>query len=96
MGDLAPPLIVFLVILGAVFATTMGYATHRVFGFKDEDLKKLSPSDEQEAYMRQVRKRNFSWLKRYCNSLGIQKPPVVSGRVSVFMVEGNDFVIAIA
>ena len=85
MTDLAPPLVVFLVILGAVAVTMMGYATHRVFGFKDEDSKNLNPSDEQEAYMRQVRQRNFNWLKAYCASQGIRRPRVVSSSLDLLL-----------
>jgi hypothetical protein len=83
MGGLAPVLIVFLVILGAVFLTLMGYATHRTFGIKDEDKKRLDPVDEQAVYMRQVRQRHFNWLRAYCASQGIRKPPVVRDILSL-------------
>lgn len=76
---LNPALIVFLVILGSAFLCAMGYSVHRQFGTKDEDKKRLNPVIEQEEYMRQVRKRNFNWMRNYCRHHGLRRPPAVRG-----------------
>ncbi|TID17907.1 gb [Venturia nashicola] len=72
---LSPPLVVFLVILGASFLCAMGYAVHIRFGTNDEDKSRLNPLVEQEQYMRQVRQRNFNWMRDYCRANGIRRPP---------------------
>jgi hypothetical protein len=67
---LAPALIVLLVIIGAVFAVMMGYATHRTFGFKkSEEPTQHWLSPEQDEYMRSVRTRHFQDLQDYVRSL---------------------------
>lgn len=76
---LNPALVVFLVILGSAFVCAMGYAVHIRFGTKDEDRKRLNPLIEQEEYMRQVRQRNFNWMRNYCRDHGIRRPPPVRG-----------------
>lgn len=79
---LNPALIVFLVILGAAFVVAMGYSVHIRLGAKDEDKKRLNPLMEQEAYMRQVRHRNFHRMRNYCREHGIRRPPPVRGPFS--------------
>lgn len=62
-GYLIPkPLIVLLIMMGAIFVVCMGYAIHATFGFGNNPnrLRPLSP--EQQEYMAEVRVRNMEGL----------------------------------
>ncbi|XP_014553424.1 hypothetical protein COCVIDRAFT_107720 [Bipolaris victoriae FI3] len=68
--NLAPALIIFLVILGAGGLVCCGFAIFRFYG-KDPDSEAslYNRSPEQDAYMREVRERNWSRLPQ----LGMMK-----------------------
>lgn len=58
-GALPDSVVVLLCILGAAAATTIGYAVQRTFrklDFEYADFNQKKP--DQEAYMREVRRRN--------------------------------------
>ena len=60
-SQLNAPLVVFLVIIGAGFSVTMGFAINRLFHLTDvqSDGSQLdNPSGSQRDYMRQVRLQN--------------------------------------
>ncbi|CAA9960754.1 hypothetical protein CFE70_004129 [Pyrenophora teres f. teres 0-1] len=59
--QIAPTLIVFLVILGAGALVCCGFAVYRFFGEPDDDSQ-FNRSAEQDAYMREVRERTFRTL----------------------------------
>ena len=62
-GELNAPLVVFLVIVGAAVAVTIGFAVNRLFHLTDVDVDAdTSPSDSQRDYMRQQRLRNRTYL----------------------------------
>ncbi|KAL6707479.1 hypothetical protein ACN47E_004049 [Coniothyrium glycines] len=67
---MAPSLIIFLVILGAGAMVICGFAVMRFFGGDLEDQSHWNQrTPEQDAYMREVRERNWSKLPQ----LGIQQ-----------------------
>jgi hypothetical protein len=56
------PVIVILIMLGAIFLVCCGYAVHSAFGF-GTDHNKLKPlSNAQQEYMAEVRVRNMDAL----------------------------------
>lgn len=60
--QLAPSLIIFLVILGAGALVCCGFAVFRFYGGDaQDDMQHYNRSPEQDAYMREVRER--SWAK---------------------------------
>ncbi|KAI4647637.1 uncharacterized protein J4E78_008953 [Alternaria triticimaculans] len=60
--DIAPALIIFLVILGAGALVCCGFAVYRFYGGEPEDdSRRFHRSPEQDSYMREVRER--SWRK---------------------------------
>jgi membrane protein DedA with SNARE-associated domain len=61
-GELDYNLIIFLVILGAAAAALCFYAVARIRG-NFEQPNAFQISDEQLAYMREVRERNVSYLR---------------------------------
>lgn len=69
--DIAPALIIFLVILGAGALVCCGFAVARFMGGEPEDeSSRFHRSPEQDSYMREVRER--SWRK--LPQLGMPKP----------------------
>ncbi|RMZ73097.1 hypothetical protein GMOD_00009610 [Pyrenophora seminiperda CCB06] len=60
--EIAPSLIIFLVILGAGGLVCCGFAIFRFYGGDPEDDSRFNRSAEQDAYMREVRERTFSKL----------------------------------
>ena len=60
---MAPPLIVLLCILGAGFAVCIGFAIFRFYYDHDPDSWQKR-NHEQDAYMREVRERNWLRLER--------------------------------
>jgi hypothetical protein len=69
--DIAPALIIFLVILGAGALVCCGFAVYRFYGGEPEDeSSRFHRSPEQDSYMREVRER--SWRK--LPELGMPKP----------------------
>jgi len=69
--DIAPALIIFLVILGAGALVCCGFAVYRFYGGEPEDdSRRFHRSPEQDSYMREVRER--SWRK--LPQLGMPKP----------------------
>jgi hypothetical protein len=64
--QLAPSLIIFLVILGAGLLVCCGFAIFRFYGSDPEDqATHFNRSAEQDAYMREVRERNWSKLPQF-------------------------------
>lgn len=59
--QIAPSLIIFLVILGAGALVCCGFAVFRFYSDADDDASRFTRSPEQDAYMREVRER--SWAK---------------------------------
>lgn len=55
---LAPPLIIFLVILGSGFLVCCFFAIFRFYGEEPEQHHWQKRSHEQDTYMREVRDRN--------------------------------------
>lgn len=69
--QIAPALIIFLVILGAGAMVCCGFAIMRFYGGDVEDQSHWNNrSPEQDSYMREVRERNWGKLPK----LGIQQP----------------------
>lgn len=63
--EIAPALIIFLVILGAGGLVICGFAVFRFYGGDIEDESSWnSRSPEQDAYMREVRERNWGKFPR--------------------------------
>ncbi|KAF2845664.1 hypothetical protein T440DRAFT_483174 [Plenodomus tracheiphilus IPT5] len=63
--DISPALIIFLVILGAGALVICGFAVMRFYGGDIEDQSSWNArTPEQDAYMREVRERNWSKLPR--------------------------------
>lgn len=63
--QIAPTLIIFLVILGAGLALCCGLAIMRLYsGEVESDARWTVRSPEQDAYMREVRQRNWSGFVR--------------------------------
>jgi hypothetical protein len=60
--DLSHGTIIFLVILGAACAVMIGYAMARLTRGPFDDTTPPPPGPEQEAYMREVRRRNVEQL----------------------------------
>lgn len=56
------PLIVLLIMLGALLVVCMGYAIHATFGFGHDPHGLKDCSVEQQEYMAEVRVRNMSGL----------------------------------
>ncbi|KAJ5947452.1 hypothetical protein N7466_000467 [Penicillium verhagenii] len=67
-------LYVFLIIVGCVVVTFIGYSVHYIStnGFSD-DKYEPEMSDDQRRYLREVRFRNFLALEEACRAQG---PPV--------------------
>ncbi|KAI8932927.1 hypothetical protein NX059_010398 [Plenodomus lindquistii] len=62
---IAPALIIFLVILGAGGLVLCGFAVMRFYGGDAEDQSHMfSRTPEQDAYMREVRERNWGKLPK--------------------------------
>ncbi|KAF1844135.1 uncharacterized protein K460DRAFT_286883 [Cucurbitaria berberidis CBS 394.84] len=57
--QIAPALIIFLVILGAGFLICCGFAVYRSYHAAEDDPSWSARSPEQDAYMREVRERNW-------------------------------------
>jgi hypothetical protein len=75
--DIAPSLIIFLVILGAGAMVCCGFAIYRFYGSNvDDQSNRLIRSPEQDSYMREVRERAWSKLPR----LGVTNAYDHSGR----------------
>lgn len=56
------PVIVLLIMVGAIFLVCCGYAIHSAFGFGN-DVNKIKPmTNEQQEYMAEVRVRNMDAL----------------------------------
>jgi hypothetical protein len=67
--DIAPSLIIFLVILGAGAMVCCGFAIYRFYGNNvDDQSNRLIRSPEQDSYMREVRER--AWSKLPTNAYG--------------------------
>jgi hypothetical protein len=66
---LAAPVIVLLCILGAACFAMACYAVARTFGF-DDASDDINRSDQQEEYMRGVRRQNFAKLRAYAQTRG--------------------------
>lgn len=62
--QIAPALIIFLVILGAGGLVVCGFAVLRFYGGDDAQETSYNRSPEQEAYMREVRERTWGKLPR--------------------------------
>ncbi|KAH9869917.1 hypothetical protein J1614_006838 [Plenodomus biglobosus] len=63
--DIAPALIIFLVILGAGALVICGFAVMRFYGGDIEDESNYNARNpEQDAYMREVRERNWNKFPR--------------------------------
>lgn len=63
--QLAPALIIFLVILGSGLLVCCGFAIFRFYSSAPEDSpSRFNRSAEQDAYMREVRERNWSKLPK--------------------------------
>lgn len=60
--QMAPSLIIFLVILGAGGAVCCGFAIFRFYSGDPADDTRFNRSAEQDAYMREVRERTFRKL----------------------------------
>jgi len=60
--NIAPSLIIFLVILGAGALVCCGFAIFRFYGGDADDDTRFNRSAEQDAYMREVRERTFRKL----------------------------------
>lgn len=64
--QIAPALIIFLVILGAGALVVCGFAVMRFWGGDDaQDTSYMNRSVEQDRYMREVRERTWGKLPRY-------------------------------
>jgi hypothetical protein len=61
---MAPALIVFLCILGAGFAVCIGFAIFRFYGDSGNSDFWQKRNPEQDAYMREIRERNWHRLSR--------------------------------
>lgn len=73
--QLAPSLIIFLVILGSGLLVCCGFAIFRFYGKDPEDsATHFNRSPEQDAYMREVRERNWSRLPRLGGVKGAYYP----------------------
>lgn len=69
---LPKPVIVLLIMLGALLVVCMGFAIHSVFGFA-KDGNGLKPmTNEQQEYMAEVRARNMDALA-YQGSKGMRE-----------------------
>lgn len=63
--DTVPPeAVVILVMLGALAVVFLGYAVHRLWGFREDGNGHKPRSVEQEQYMADVRMRNVDILAR--------------------------------
>lgn len=64
--DIAPALIIFLVILGAGGLVICGFAVMRFYGGDEaQDTSYMNRSVEQDRYMREVRERTWGKLPHY-------------------------------
>jgi len=66
--QIAPTLIIFLVILGAGFLVCVGFAIMRFYGEDADQTNWTQRSPEQDAYMKQVRERSWRRLPKYGQS----------------------------
>lgn len=65
---IAPALIIFLVILGSGALVICGFAVMRFYGGDIEDQSSYNArSPEQDAYMREVRERNWNKLPNFAH-----------------------------
>jgi hypothetical protein len=62
--QIAPSLIIFLVILGSGFLVCCGFAIFRFYGDEPDQHKWQKRTPEQDEYMRSVRERNWNKLPR--------------------------------
>jgi hypothetical protein len=75
MGFAIPPwLIIFLVMLGGGFAVCCGFAMFRFYYDYEED-NKFSRKPDQDAYMREVRERNWNDMSKRTGGRHLYPPP---------------------
>lgn len=63
--QIAPSLIIFLVILGGGALVCCGFAVYRFWGPEVQDTNHMHRSVEQDRYMREVRERTWGKLPNY-------------------------------
>jgi hypothetical protein len=63
--QVAPALIIFLVILGGGALVCCGFAVYRFWGPEVQDTNHMHRSVEQDRYMREVRERTWGKLPNY-------------------------------
>jgi hypothetical protein len=75
--QMAPSLIIFLVILGAGALVCCGFAVFRFYGGDiEDDSSRFKRTPEQDQYMREVRERTWHKLPK----LGVRDPYKYSNR----------------
>lgn len=62
---ISPVLIVFLIMVGALFVVFMGYGIHRTYGFRHEANATGHRTEGQTQYMIEVRTRNVEDMAQH-------------------------------